>query len=269
MEYKSVSAKLSREEITLLRLFCEKKGTTPSSLIRELILRELKVPIPQTVAGKNKIHYDKERDLFTWSIELDNNGIVEVLKNVSPAFLENLDDIIKAALDERAIFMGKKKKDSVPIPSSIIRGRKMTDEELPQESVYINCDGASRGNPGNAAIGVCIKGADKKTVLKEYGEFIGQATNNVAEYRAVIKALDLAREFTNKSVFIFSDSELRVKQLKGEYKVRNLGLKKLFSEVKKLEGLYQKVDYFHVGRERNEVADKLANDALDEVLKDD
>jgi len=101
MEYKSVSAKLSREEITLLRLFCEKKGTTPSSLIRELI----------------------ERDLFTWSIELDNNGIVEVLKNVSPAFLENLDDIIKAALEERAIFMGKKKKDSVPIPSTLIRRR--------------------------------------------------------------------------------------------------------------------------------------------------
>lgn len=129
MEYKSVSAKLSREEITLLKAFCEKKGTTPSSLIRELILRELEIPIPQTVAGKNKIYYDKEKDLFTWSIELDDDGTIEVLKNVSPSFLENLDDIIKGALDERAIFIGKKRKDSIPIPSTLIRRQKEENDD--------------------------------------------------------------------------------------------------------------------------------------------
>lgn len=143
-------------------------------------------------------------------------------------------------------------------------------KEIPnQECVYINCDGASRGNPGNAAIGICIRGEDKKTVLKKYSEFIGQTTNNRAEYRAVIKALDLASEFTNKSVFIFSDSELLVKQLNGQYRVKNQNLKELFLEVRKLEGLYKKVTYIHIKREDNRIADKLANDALDGVLKND
>jgi len=142
--------------------------------------------------------------------------------------------------------------------------------EIPnQECVYINCDGASRGNPGNAAIGIYIRGEDKKTVLKKYGEFIGQTTNNRAEYRAVIKALDLASEFTNKCAFIFSDSELLVKQLNREYRVKNQNLKELFLEVRRLEGLYKKVTYIHIKREDNRIADKLANDALDEVLKDD
>lgn len=145
----------------------------------------------------------------------------------------------------------------------------MSKEVPNQECVYIHCDGASRGNPGKAAIGICIKGEDRKTVLKKHREFIGETTNNRAEYQAVIMALDLATDFTNKSVFIFSDSELLVKQLNGQYRVKNKYLKKLFLEVKKLGGFYQEVTYTHVRREENKVADELANTALDEVLEDD
>ena len=121
MEYKSVSTKLSRDEVTLLKAFCEKKGVTPASLIRDLILRELEIPIPHTIAGKNKINYDKANDKFKWCIELDNGEEIEILKNVSPKFLEDLQEIISRGLEERSSFILKKNKDSVPIPSNIIR----------------------------------------------------------------------------------------------------------------------------------------------------
>jgi len=123
MEYKSVSSKLSRQEITLLKAFCEKKGTTPAALIRDLILQELDVPIPHTVAGRNRITYDKKRDAFSWLIELDSGEKSEVLRNVSPAFLEELGDIISSALHDRSAFISKKKKDSVPDPCNLLRER--------------------------------------------------------------------------------------------------------------------------------------------------
>lgn len=121
MEFKVVSAKMPMNEITLFKAFCEKKGVSPASLIRELILRELEVPVPHTVAGKNKIAYDKENDGFTWSVVLDNGEDVEVLRNVSPAFLEELQDTISKGLERRASFIGRIKKDSVPVPGEILR----------------------------------------------------------------------------------------------------------------------------------------------------
>ncbi|MFZ3168393.1 MAG: hypothetical protein WA130_12310 [Candidatus Methanoperedens sp.] len=121
MEFKVVSAKMPMNEITLFKAFCEKKGVSPASLIRELILRELDVPVPHTVAGKNKIAYDKENDRFTWSVVLDNGEDVEVLGNVSPAFLEELQDTICKGLEGRASFIGRMKKDSVPVPGEILR----------------------------------------------------------------------------------------------------------------------------------------------------
>ena len=102
------------------------------------------------------------------------------------------------------------------------------------KNIYINCDGASRGNPGEAAIGIQIKGEDKKTILKKHSEYIGKTTNNVAEYLAVLKSLNLAKRFTNQNVFIYSDSELVVRQLNGEYQVKNKNLKSLFNQVQKL-----------------------------------
>lgn len=119
MEYTSVSSKLSREERTLLKAFCEKKGTTPAALIRDLILRELEVPIPHTVAGKNRVVYDKKRDVFNWLIELDSGDESEVLRDVSPEFLEDLLLILRGGLEERSAFIGRKKKDSVPVPGNL------------------------------------------------------------------------------------------------------------------------------------------------------
>lgn len=124
MEFKSVSAKMPMNEITQFKAFCEKKGVSPASLIRDLILRELKVPVPHTVAGKNKIAYDKENDRFIWSVVMDNGEDVEVLKNVSPAFLEELKDIIYRGLEERASFIGRVTEDSVPVPSEILRKKR-------------------------------------------------------------------------------------------------------------------------------------------------
>ena len=124
MDYRSVSAKMPVNEVTLFKSFCEKKGVTPASLIRDLILREMEVPIPHTVAGKNKITYDKMTDRFMWSVELDNGEEVNVLQNVSPAFLEELQNMISRGLDERASFIGKVEMDSVPVPSDILRGKR-------------------------------------------------------------------------------------------------------------------------------------------------
>lgn len=119
-----VSAKMPLNEVTLFKAFCERKGVSPASLIREMILRELEVPVPHTVAGRNKIAYDKENDRFIWSIALDNGGDVEVLKNISPVFLEELQDMIYRGLEGRASFIGRVRKDSVPVPSAILRRRK-------------------------------------------------------------------------------------------------------------------------------------------------
>ena len=121
MEYRSISAKMPVNELTLFKSYCDKKGVTPASLIRDLILKEMKITVPNTVAGKNKIKYDKKIDAFIWSIELDNGEQIDVLKNVSPEFIENLVEIIKLGLGERDSFIQKKKEDSVSVPSDILR----------------------------------------------------------------------------------------------------------------------------------------------------
>jgi hypothetical protein len=121
MEYRTISSKMPSNEFTMFKAFCEKKGVTPASLMRELILRELAIPIPHTVAGKNKIQYDKKADSFTWSVKLDFGEEVQVLNNISPSFIENLKEIITLELGERDAFIQKKKMDSVPIPSRLFR----------------------------------------------------------------------------------------------------------------------------------------------------
>lgn len=138
-----------------------------------------------------------------------------------------------------------------------------------QNCVYINCDGACRPNPGFGAIGIVIRGEDNKTILKKHKEYIGETTNSQAEYRAVIKALKLAKNFTHKSVNIFTDSEFLVKQMNGEYRVKDEKIKVLYKEVIKLKKLYQDVKYNHVKRGKSDEADRLANAILDEVLMND
>ncbi|MDH5686349.1 MAG: hypothetical protein OEZ48_00565 [Candidatus Bathyarchaeota archaeon] len=121
MEYRTVSTKLPSNELTLFRAHCEKKGVTPASLIRELILGEMKITVPHTISGRNKIQYDRKMDAFAWSVELDDGEQIEVLRSISPHFIEDLNEILSLGLQERSVFINRKKKDSVSVPSNIIR----------------------------------------------------------------------------------------------------------------------------------------------------
>jgi ribonuclease H / adenosylcobalamin/alpha-ribazole phosphatase len=123
-------------------------------------------------------------------------------------------------------------------------------------------DGGARGNPGPAAYGYVLEAADG-TVLAAHGEAIGQATNNVAEYRALVAGLEKAKELGVDDLEVVSDSELLVKQMRGEYKVKNEALKELQWQAARLAGQLRSVSYTAVRREHNELADQLVNEALD------
>ncbi len=123
-------------------------------------------------------------------------------------------------------------------------------------------DGGARGNPGPAAYGYVLE-ADDGTVLAAHGERIGIATNNVAEYSALIAGLEKALELAVPEVEVISDSELLVKQMNGEYRVRNEALRELSSRAARLARQIGNVSYRAVRREHNELADRLVNEALD------
>lgn len=131
------------------------------------------------------------------------------------------------------------------------------------KKLIINTDGAAKGNPGPASIGVFIRD-DKGAVVQEIAKYIGEKTNNQAEYMALIEALKAAAEIGADVIEIFADSELMVSQVKGIYKVKNEGLRPLFEEVKSLLRKFSQCNIKHVPRERNREADKLANQAIDD-----
>ena len=126
------------------------------------------------------------------------------------------------------------------------------------KTFYINIDGASKGNPGPASIGVLIKDQNGE-IIKEHTESIGVQTNNFAEYTALIKSLELSKNLTKDNLKIFSDSELLVKQMQGLYKVKNKNLKPLYLKVLELQKYFKKVEYTHITRDKNSHADFLAN----------
>ena len=128
----------------------------------------------------------------------------------------------------------------------------------------INIDGASRGNPGLSGIGVVISKDGQKIV--GHREFVGNTTNNVAEYLALKKALKIASTLNDNDITILSDSELIVNQRNRSYKVRSKQLKIIFREVNNLEKYFKSVSYRHVPREDNRAADLLANRAIDEYV---
>jgi len=130
------------------------------------------------------------------------------------------------------------------------------------KKIKIFTDGGARGNPGPAAIGIVIKDGNNKT-LKEHSEYIGKATNNQAEYQALIKGLELAKGFKPLEVICYLDSELLVKQMKQEYKVKDKDLQPLFVKAWNAAIGLKKVIYQHVPRELNKEADKLLNLELD------
>jgi ribonuclease HI len=123
-------------------------------------------------------------------------------------------------------------------------------------------DGGARGNPGPAAYGFVLESEDG-TVLAAEGGAIGTATNNVAEYSGLIAGLQKAVDLHVPEVEVVSDSELMVKQMRGEYRVKNEALRELYDEATALAHRLGNVEYRHVKRAHNELADKLVNDALD------
>ena len=126
----------------------------------------------------------------------------------------------------------------------------------------LSTDGGSRGNPGPAAFGYVLE-AEDGTVLAAHGERIGVATNNVAEYRGLVAGLEKALELAVPEVEVVSDSELLVKQMTGEYKVKNAALRDLSLQAARLAREIGKVSYTAVRRDHNELADRLVNEALD------
>ncbi|MDO8649428.1 MAG: ribonuclease HI family protein [Candidatus Peregrinibacteria bacterium] len=142
------------------------------------------------------------------------------------------------------------------------------EEALPQAvggTLHLFTDGGSRGNPGQAAIGCVLEDPKSGTILKEHAERIGIETNNVAEYRALIEGLKIAEEYRPNRLICHLDSELIVKQLNGEYRVKMQTLQPLVEEIKELSMGFPDIVFKHIPREDNHRADALVNRALDEL----
>ena len=138
------------------------------------------------------------------------------------------------------------------------------DKGVALNAVHVYTDGASRGNPGPAGIGVVVCDADDR-ILRRHREFLGEATNNEAEYRAILRGLRLAAAHTQGDVELTCDSELAVRQLTGAYRVRGANLRELVNAVREAERSFTRVVYRHAPRMtgRLALADRLANEALD------
>ena len=131
--------------------------------------------------------------------------------------------------------------------------------------VIINCDGAARGNPGPAGAGAIVVD-ENGAVLAEVAEGLGETTNNVAEYTAVIRGLEEAKRLGAREVLLRSDSQLLINQLTGRYRVKAPHLQPLHKRVRDLMRAFTRVDLEHVPRERNAAADSLANLGVDRWL---
>jgi ribonuclease HI len=139
-------------------------------------------------------------------------------------------------------------------------------ERKPLPAHQANVDGGSRGNPGPAAYGVVIRDG-KGEIVARLKKYIGQNTNNVAEYFGLIAALDYAQNHSIRALRVESDSELLVKQMRGQYKVKSEDLRPLFERAKKMSQSFEYFRIDHVYREQNRDADALVNQALDETSR--
>ena len=135
-------------------------------------------------------------------------------------------------------------------------------------ALVVRTDGASRGNPGHAAAGVVVQTSDG-ALLAQGKQYLGVMTNNQAEYRALILGLKAVAHFAPSRVTVYMDSELVVKQMLGQYKVRDAGLETLWREARALAATLPSVSFNHVLRGKNALADRLANEALDERARAD
>jgi ribonuclease HI len=137
---------------------------------------------------------------------------------------------------------------------------------MPYENLKIFTDGGARGNPGPAGIGAVAYGEDGAVVF-EVSEYVGETTNNQAEYRALIAALEKAKDIGAKRIDVFMDSELIVKQMNREYRVKHQDLAPLFLKVHNLTLFFENVKFCHIPRAENKHADRLVNRAIDNEMK--
>lgn len=133
------------------------------------------------------------------------------------------------------------------------------------KKIIIYSDGGARGNPGPAGIGAVLSN-EKNEVVAEISKYLGETTNNQAEYQALIAALEKAKELKADELECYLDSELVVKQLNREYKVKNSELATLFLKVHNLSLSFKKIKFIHIRREQNKEADLLANVAMDKGM---
>jgi ribonuclease HI len=151
---------------------------------------------------------------------------------------------------------------------SVPKGAGLFGEAEPERKAIAayqaNVDGGSRGNPGPAAYGVVVRNP-RGEIVARLKKYIGKNTNNVAEYFGLIAALDYAQNHGIRALRIESDSELMVKQMRGQYKVKSEELKPLFERAKKMSQTFESFRISHVYREQNKEADALVNQALDET----
>ncbi len=131
--------------------------------------------------------------------------------------------------------------------------------------LYVYSDGGARGNPGPAGIGVVV--CDQNKNYQKFSKFIGRATNNQAEYQALIFGLEKAKKMRATQITCYLDSELVVKQMRGEYRVKDPDLKPLYAAVQVLASAFQTIAFTHVPRTKNKDADKLVNHAIDRAQR--
>ncbi len=180
---------------------------------------------------------------------------------------------LPASLDQQlqALFPKARERDKfvAEIVSRALDTHAPADTDQPTAvggTLHLFTDGGSRGNPGQAAVGCVIFDPLKNEVLREYGEGIGIQTNNIAEYQALITGLKIAKEFHPNHLICHLDSELVVKQLNGEYRVKMPTFQPLIQEINDLKSVFSNITFVYVPRERNKRADLLVNRALDEVM---
>ena len=159
---------------------------------------------------------------------------------------------------------GHVKKDDPDISEEEITGA--SDIKKDADLIVVNVDGASKGNPGESGIGVAIFDKDLN-LINEACDYLGVATNNVAEYKALILGIKLSTKYNAKRILFKADSELMVKQIKGEYRVKNAQLKLLFTEAQSLLKKLPNWKIMHVPREENKEADLLANKGVEMSIK--
>ncbi|MDP6925199.1 MAG: ribonuclease HI family protein [Candidatus Scalindua sp.] len=196
----------------------------------------------------------------------DHELLVLIHKGIDMGKLKEQDkSITKKRVDK--LFQDLKnyvKKDDFTVPEKKITDSSSIKKEA--DLIVVNVDGASKGNPGESGIGVAIFDKDSN-LINEACDYLGVATNNIAEYKALILGIKLSTKYNAKRVLFKADSELMVKQIKGEYRVKNTQLKLLFAEAQRLLKELPNWKITHVPREENKEADLLANRGVEMSVK--